>query len=199
MTLPEKECIVELKNGSKEAFELLYNNYASKLYGFVFSLTKSSYLADEVVQETFVKIWLNRSQILPELSFKAYLFMIAKNHVINVFRKQSLIYSLEESDAQLEIISSKENNTEQLVELNELKIYIEKAKFYLSPRQREIFELSKEQGFSNQQIAEKLQISNQSVKNQLSSSLRVLKSHFNSQLFALLPLITFLLNEKSDL
>jgi RNA polymerase sigma-70 factor (family 1) len=194
----ETEYILELQNDSNEAFEYLYHRYAPRLYGFVHNLTKSSDLAEEVVQETFIKIWENRGAIRPEYSFKSYLFMIARNHVINVFRRQTIISTLEESDAIQNNIAFSENNTGNLAELNELKIYIEKAKKHLTPRQCEIFELSKEKGFSNQEIADKLKITNQSVKNQLSASLHILQSYFNAKMWALLPLLYFYMDNRSE-
>jgi RNA polymerase sigma-70 factor (family 1) len=198
MVESENEYILALQNDSNEAFEYLYHLYAPRLYGFVHNLTKSSDLAEEVVQETFIKIWENRGTIRPEYSFKSYLFMIARNHVINVFRRQSIISTLEESDAIQNNIAFSESNTGNLAELNELKTYIEKAKKHLSPRQCEIFELSKEKGFSNQEIADKLKITNQSVKNQLSASLHILQTYFNAKMWALLPLLYFYMDNRSE-
>jgi len=198
MVEKDVEYILELQNDSNDAFEYLYHTYAPRLYGFVRNLTKSSDLAEEVVQETFIKIWENRAYIRPEFSFKSYLFMIARNHVINVFRKQSLISSLEESHTLQNDIAFSENNAENLAELNELKAYIEKAKSHLSPRQREIFELSKEKGLSNQEIADKLKISSQSVKNQLSTSLHTMQTYFDAKMWVMLPLIYFYLSERSE-
>ncbi|MDP4238650.1 MAG: RNA polymerase sigma-70 factor [Bacteroidota bacterium] len=195
----EKEHISELQNGSKDAFEQLYHGYAPRLYGFVRNLTKSNDLAEEIVQETFIKIWDNREYIRTDYSFKSYLFMIARNHVINVFRKQSLISTLEECDTIQNSIDFSENDTDKLAELNELKMYIEKAKLHLSPRQREIFELSKEKGLTNQEIADKLKISNQSVKNQLSTSLHVLQSYFDARMWAMLPLLYFFIDQRGEI
>ena len=178
----DKVYILELQNDSNEAFEYLYHKYAPRLHGFVRNMTKSTSLAEEVVQETFIKIWENRLYIRPEYSFKSYLFMIARNHVINIFRKQSLIATMEENDNMQNNISFSVNNSEKLAELNDLKDYIEKAKKHFSPRQREIFELSKENGLSNQEIANKLKISNQSVKNQLSASLHIMYKYFGSKM-----------------
>ena len=194
----DKEYILELQNDSNDAFEYLYHTYAPRLYGFVHHLTKSKDLADEVVQETFIKIWENRAYIRVDYSFKSYLFMIARNHVLNIFRRQSLIHHLEESDVLENSLSFSENNTDKLVELNDLKEYIEKAKSYLSPRQREIFELSKEKGLSNQEIADKLKITNQTVKNQLSASLHSMQSYFDTRMWALLPLLYFYINKSTD-
>jgi RNA polymerase sigma-70 factor (ECF subfamily) len=194
----EKEYIVQLQNDSSEAFEYLYFTYSPRLYGFVFNLTKSADMAEEVVQESFIKIWENRANVNPDYSFKSYLFMIARNHVINVFRRQSVITSLEESGVLQDNLNLSDNNAENFVEVNDLRAYVEKAKMHLTPRQLQIFELSREKGLSNQEIADQLKITKQSVKNQLSTSLQTLQSFFDAKMWALLPLLYFYLNERSD-
>ncbi len=62
----EKEQILQLQNDSNDAFEYLYHAYSSRLYGFVYKLTQSTEMADEVVQESFIKIWENRANINPD-------------------------------------------------------------------------------------------------------------------------------------
>jgi len=194
----ETEQIIKLQNDSNDAFEYLYHTYAPRLYGFVINLTKSADLAQEVVQETFIKIWENRAHIRPEYSFKSYLFMIARNHVINVFRRQTLITNLEEWDGLQNNLVLSDNNAENYAEVNDLKAYVEKAKEHLTPRQLQVFELSREKGLSNQEIADLLKISKQSVKNQLSTSLHILQSYFTTRMWAMLPLLYFYISKKSD-
>ncbi len=125
--------------------------------------------------------------------------MIARNHVINIFRRKSLITNLSEFESIQNNLEFSENSTQHLAELNDLKAYIEKAKSHLTPRQAQIFELSKEQGLSNQEIADRLNISNQSVKNQLSTSLNTLHSIFDKRMWVLLPLLYFYVNERGNL
>ena len=80
--------IEKLKRGSYEAFDTLYNMYADSLYGFALLHTKSVVQAEDIVQETFLKLWNMRASLSVEGSFKSMLFTIAKNHVIDVFRRQ---------------------------------------------------------------------------------------------------------------
>ena len=80
--------IEKLKRGSYEAFDTLYDMYADSLYGFALLHTKSSVQAEDIVQETFLKLWNMRASLSVEGSFKSMLFTIAKNHVIDVFRQQ---------------------------------------------------------------------------------------------------------------
>ena len=80
--------IEKLKRGSYEAFDTLYDMYADSLYGFALLHTKSSVQAEDIVQDTFLKLWNMRASLSVEGSFKFMLFTIAKNHVIDVFRQQ---------------------------------------------------------------------------------------------------------------
>lgn len=83
-----RNTIEKLKRGSYEAFDTLYDMYADSLYGFALLHTKSSVQAEDIVQETFLKLWNMRTSLSVEGSFKSMLFTIAKNHVIDVFRQQ---------------------------------------------------------------------------------------------------------------
>ena len=82
------ETINKLREGSHEAFDTLYNVYADSLYGFALLHTKSVVQAEDIVQETFLKLWNMRASLSVEGSFKSMLFTIAKNHVIDIFRQQ---------------------------------------------------------------------------------------------------------------
>ncbi|WP_299577835.1 sigma-70 family RNA polymerase sigma factor [uncultured Sunxiuqinia sp.] len=86
----EKELLYELKNGSAKAFDTLFNTYGKRLYFFALGYLKSEMEAEEVVQEVFYKIWKKRELINPELSFKAYIFKIAFNHIRELFQKLNL-------------------------------------------------------------------------------------------------------------
>ena len=79
------DTIEKLKQGSYEAFDTLYNMYADSLYGFALLHTKSAVQAEDIVQETFLKLWNMRASLSVEGSFKSMLFTIARNHVIDVF------------------------------------------------------------------------------------------------------------------
>lgn len=172
------EIIQQLKKGSYKAFNCLYKQYFDLLYGFIFSLTRSHEFTRELVQETFVKVWINRQKIDPELSFKAWLFKIAQNQLKDQLKKQFnnpvfedyLLYC---SDEQLP--DSEQDN----FDFEAFNRSLAKAKDKLSPRQVQIFELAKEQGFSTLEIADKLQISEQSVYNYLHQAMSVLRKEMS--------------------
>ena len=156
--------IEKLKRGSYEAFDTLYDMYADSLYGFALLHTKSSVQAEDIVQDTFLKLWNMRASLSVEGSFKSMLFTIAKNHVIDVFRQQ--------------------------INRPDFEDYIrfcEDAKQKLTPAQRNIFEMSREEGMSNAEIAALSDISEQTVKNHLSAALKILREELRkyNYLFAL--------------
>ena len=81
----DSDTIEKLKRGSYEAFDTLYNMYANSLYGFALLHTKSVVQAEDIVQETFLKLWNMRASLSVEGSFKSMLFTIAKHQVIDAF------------------------------------------------------------------------------------------------------------------
>ena len=88
MIADEKILLRQLKEGSHQAFQRLYESYFDMFYGFIFRLTRSHGLTTEVVQIAFSKVWNSHTRIVPEESFKAWLFKIGKNEVINAMKKQ---------------------------------------------------------------------------------------------------------------
>lgn len=87
MEKASKEIIRKLKDGDHNAFEHVYNIYVDKLYYFILKLLKSPEMAEELVQEIFIRIWLLRDTLNTELSFDAFLFKIARNLSINLIKK----------------------------------------------------------------------------------------------------------------
>ena len=178
--------VKKLIAGSYEDFTVLYHRYASQLYAFVFHLTGSQFIAKDIVQDTFLKVWLNREQIDLKLSFRAYLFTIAKNQILNEFRRQmnNPIFSdymhlnMEENFF--------ENTTEQKIDFDEFNRLLCQSKKKLSPAQSRIFGLNKEQGISVKEIAQMLNITEQTVRNQLSAALHILRKEMGKYSFLLI-------------
>ena len=171
----DEKYILGLRKGSHADFNKLYDLYADRLYGFAYNLTHSSEMAEEIVQEVFLKIWQMREHLSPEYSFRSFLFTIAKNKFLNDLRNRLTLLSYDEYTAQLDAAEEGANTTENEFNFHELNEQILQAKNKLSKRQRTIFEMSREEGLSSQEIALKLDISEQSVRNQLSSALKVLR------------------------
>lgn len=174
----QPEILIQLKEGSYKAFNCLYEQYFDLLYGFVFSLTRSHELTRELVQEAFVKVWINRQKIDPDLSFKAWLFKMAQNQLKDQLKKQFNNPIFEDylvhcSNEQLSV------SEQDSFDFDAFNRSLAKAKEKLSPRQILVFELAKEQGLSALSIADKLQISEQSVYNYLHQALSILRKEMS--------------------
>ncbi len=77
----ERELLSQLKQGDEQAFAKIYNLYSSRLFGNIFRMVKSESTTEEILQDTFLKIWYNRSSINLDKSFRSYLIRIAENKV----------------------------------------------------------------------------------------------------------------------
>jgi RNA polymerase sigma-70 factor (ECF subfamily) len=185
--------IKKLIAGSYNAFTSLYHLYAPQLYAYVFSLTGSKSITDDIVQEAFIKIWVKREEIRTDLSFKSYLFTIAKNQLLNEFRRQmkNPVFSDYISLQFIEEIGA-ESQIEQAIDFDEFNRRLQQAKQKISPRQAQIFEMNKEEGMSVEEIATQLNIKEQVVRNQLSVALRTIRGEMGR--FRLLFVLFFMNN-----
>lgn len=181
----EKHLLELLKNDSNKAYTCLYNKWAPLLHRFVFSLVKSRSMTEDIVQETFVKIWDNRRNIETDKSFKSYLFTITYHMVLKEFRYQVNHPQMEDYIALTNDIEFSESPDIHQLDFDYFISELDKAKLLLSPRQREIFELNKEENLSVKEIVEKLQITEQVVRNQLSASLKIIRQKLAKSFFIL--------------
>lgn len=171
--------IRELRKGSHDAFNTLYDMYADSLYGFVLLHTKSEIQAEDIVQETFLKIWSIKESISLEGSFKSMLFTIAKNRIIDAFRQQINKPTFEDYIQYCENEQLIDNSLEETINYDDFKEKLDLTKRLLTDSQRTIFELSREKGLSNEEISFQLQINEQTVKNHLSAALKILRAELS--------------------
>lgn len=181
-----RQQVEELRGGSYSAFNELYNIYSDMLYSFIVQLTKSPSEAKDIVQETFLRIWLTRENLMPDKSFKAYLFQIAHNLIIDALRKQVNKISFEQYISSKYFEDYSNNNIEDTISFDDFVALLEQAKQKMSRRQREIFSLSRQQGMDVEEIAKTLNLSEKTVRNNLSIALGIIK---NEMLLLLLAII----------
>ena len=179
MTHTEKEELELLRNASKQSFENLYRQYSGKLYNFVMKVSNGDkYIAEELVQRTFIKIWETKEYIDPDKSFISYLCTIAKNMLLNEYEHQTIQFIYQEY---IKVKTSDiEYNTEKEVDKNLLEEYIDKLTDKLPPKRKEIFILSRKKGLSNKMIAKQLNISESTIETQLSKALSFMKTQLQS-------------------
>lgn len=143
--------------GDEKAFEILFEKYHRRLYGFLYSLLKSAEDAEEIVQDTFVKIWESRSRFREEYTFESFLFKVAKNAFLNYNRKKINTKVFQEQYGLM--LDLTQDTTEDYLIFKETREIINTIIDEMPPKRREIFILQKVDGLSRKEIAEKLGIS----------------------------------------
>lgn len=176
--------LLQLKEGSYHAFTKLYEGYFDLLYGFVFSLTRSHDTTAEIVQDTFIKVWINRHNIDLDKSFKSWLYRIAHNLILDEIKKKFHTplfedYLIHISDEKLAVTEEEE------LDFDTFKKTLCRVKTELPPRQAEVFELCKEQGLTAADVAQQLNISEQSVYNHLSQAMKTIREKMSRFSFLL--------------
>jgi RNA polymerase sigma-70 factor (ECF subfamily) len=182
----------KIKKGDIKAFDLLYHTYSQKLYGFAFSMLKNHEDAKEIVQETFVKIWEKREMINPSGSIQAFLFSVSYHTTIDIIRKRF-------KDDQYRIylqsqLPEQDNNSEgDPAYYQELIRILDETIRELPEQRKKIYLLSREEGLSHREIAEKLNISVKTVENQINLALKkIRKQLISSDLLSLLLFVCLL-------
>lgn len=175
MSQNEQMLIKELKSGSRKAFDAIYRMYARRLLGYSLQLTKTIEDAEEIVQDVFVQLWVNRESIRQEETLRSLLFIMAKHHLINAYRAQVNNLVFEEYVAHQEELVATDSAAGHM-EYTEFLTQLKKALKSLPPTQQKVIELSRLHGLSNKDIATRLNLSEQTVRNQLSLGLKTLRS-----------------------
>lgn len=178
---PNSELLLRLKEGNIVAFDSIYEKYCKRLYAFVIRYVKQESDAEEIVQEVFIKIWENRVKIDVFSSFESYLFTITYNSAISLLRKRVHEKKYLEHVKSLQEVNNASELTDDLY-FKELNSKLQSLLQELTPRQREIFLLSREEGLTHDEIAKKLGISVNTVKNHIVSVISFLKSQIDSNL-----------------
>ena len=170
----EKRLLTELKNGSFQAFERLYNMYSGKLYNFIMRISSGNqYMAEEVVQSAFIRVWEVRERVEPESSFISFLCTIAKNLLMNMYQRQTVEYVYNEYLKNTGV--DRDSQTEESIDLRFLNEYIDSLAEELPAQRKKIFILSKRQNYTNKEIAEMMGISESTVATQLSLAVKFMR------------------------
>lgn len=194
-SINEKRLLTELKNGSFHAFERLYNMYSGKLYNFIMLISSGNqYMAEEVVQSAFIRVWEVRERVEPESSFISFLCTIAKNLLMNMYQRQTVEYVYNEYLKNTGV--DRDSQTEESIDLRFLNEYIDSLAEELPVQRKKIFILSKRQNYTNKEIAEMMGISESTVATQLSLAVKFMREQLMKHYDKIVALLfAFFVNE----
>lgn len=178
--LDEKNLLLRLRDGDRNAFTKLYHRYAALLAAKLTRLFRDEDMAQDVLQDTFIKVWERREQLEVDRNFGAFLFTIAANISNNVFRKQ-----LRETTHRMQAEQGKAQNythVEEALDLKEQRDRLHNALQKLPPKQREVFILHKLEGKSYKEIGALLQIKESTINNHLQQATKRIQEIINGGL-----------------
>jgi RNA polymerase sigma-70 factor (ECF subfamily) len=176
----DEEALKDLAEGSERAFGFLYERYFSGVGRIGLKYLQDVKLSQDMVQDIFSTVWINRAQFKGIDHFQSYLYTMTKNLAITYLKKIAKeVLVRKEFDRQK---PAGENNIEQYIDEKEYKLLIDQALEKLRPQQRQIFELAKNQGLSHRAIAQQLELSQQTVSNQMTLALKSIKGHMNGHI-----------------
>jgi RNA polymerase sigma-70 factor (ECF subfamily) len=171
----EKDLVIRLIQDDEKAFAELYAMYKNRMIYYAMTFLKSNKFAEDIFQDAFAVIWQTRKFINPDESFSAYLFSIVRNRILNLIRNMNIEENVKERILSQAIDYTK--NTEEKIAENDLHNIISQATSKLTDRQHEIFEMSRTEGLSHKEIADKLNISVNTVQSHITSSLKILQDY----------------------
>jgi RNA polymerase sigma-70 factor (family 1) len=186
----EKELLYQIAQGNESAFRIFFDHYTPQIFTFVERLTKSRADAEEIVQDTFMKVWTNR-ETLPFIEKPGfYCYVIARNKVLDNMRKIARNQRLLD-EIWLNLSTSPDNSFENALQLQEYNQLIDQALRRLPPQKQLVFQLSRQEGLSHLEISQRLGLSKSRVNNILVEALKHVKS-FLEQHSLLLAIIFFI-------
>jgi RNA polymerase sigma-70 factor (ECF subfamily) len=170
--------IASLANDNEAPMEELFNYYYPRLINFSRKFLKIEEGVDDIMQEVFVKIWQNRKKINSEATFNSYIFTITRNLLLNELRSR---LNNEKTRDEIRTHSlAQEYSSLDEIEYRDVKEKVDQLINKLPERQKEIFNLSRTEGLSHKEIAEKLGINTKTVEYHITLAVKYLKDNLKS-------------------
>ena len=184
---PDRELVELLKNGSQAAFEQLYFRYSNLLINLCRHFLKNKTDAEDIVHDVFVQLWDTRETLNPELSFSLFVKTLTQNKALYKYRQ----FDIHSRFARYFLMNSKDstNETEESILDNGYTTLLDEMFKSLSPKQKEVFRLSRIDGLTYKEIAELLQISVETVREHVSIALKKMKKHLIQHTDIYLPAV----------
>jgi RNA polymerase sigma-70 factor (ECF subfamily) len=179
--------VIRIRNDSKDAFKLLYNRYNKKLYYFSLRYLGDNEEAEELVQSVYINIWEHRKSLDETMSVKNYIYRSAVNYIYNYLKKKAIRARFVETELQKGELQS--NQTYDQIFFHDLESSISSIVETLPPQQQKIFQLSRLEGLSHEEIAKNLDLSVRTVENQIYRALKIIKSKVKGEIFSIFLLL----------
>ncbi|MDR6785660.1 RNA polymerase sigma-70 factor (family 1) [Pedobacter africanus] len=173
----DDELLEAFQSGDQKAYQLIYDRYWQLLYRHARNMLRNDEEAKDVVQEVFTTLWLKKTDVKPPVA--AFLYAASRNKILNQLKHLKIEARYVEQHKAVMEYPSAILPDEQVIERDFAKL-IEAGIQSLPPKMRRIFELSRKEFKTHQEISEELQISSLTVKRQVSNAISILKNKLQS-------------------
>ena len=181
---PDDMLLSRLQNGDEKAFTAIYERYNKMLYVLAYKYLKDTFLAEDIVQQVFLKLWESRSLFVGSVHLRNYLYTMTKNLVLNEIRDN--VSDMEKNYAVIQNAPEFEDKLQSALEEKDLFQHFYKILAELPEQKRKVCLLKIRDNLSNQEVADKLHISVPTVKSHYSQAIKLLRDKMGRLLGILL-------------
>ncbi len=186
----EKWLFTQIAEGDESAFRKVFHFYMPSFYPMIVQVTKSGSVAEDIIQETFLRLWIHRDKLKEIRNPRAWLLRIAYLQAFTYLRDQTIHVK---AIARLAATETNTDDTELFMAFKNTEALIKKAVDELPKQQKTVYRLSRESGYKTDQIAREMGLSEQSVKNTLVRALKYIREYLEKAGHTLL-LIFFMIH-----
>ena len=159
-------------NGSKDAFNTIFQVYYNDLVMFAYTFTRDNNEAEEIVQEVFVKLWIRHEDLKLESSLKSYLLKSVQNRCLDNIRHKKIKEKFAEMQSDISLLV---NDTHNYILYSDLQKHIDQELDKMPVEIAQTFRLSRFAGLKNHEIAQKMNVSQRTVESWISKALQILQ------------------------
>jgi len=177
----EKILLKQVAERDEQAFKALFDAHRGRLYTYILGMIRSKEVAEELVMDVFLKIWLAKDVVIQIENFDAFLFRVAYNKSIDFLRsaaRDPVFRNLLWNDIEM----AGDVHADSTVMQREYENKLREAVSLLTPQRKEVYVLSREKGFSHADIARKLHLSKSTVSNHIVEAQRFIRSYLVSHM-----------------
>lgn len=168
--MTERNLIKGLKKGDYKSYEILFRMYYAKFVHYAESIVEDRDVAKDLVQEAFMKVWLNRNNLKENLSINNFLFVLVRRSALNFIRDRKIAESLDES---LILVDNQEYIDDNIVQLESI---IDS----MPSQRRTVFKKSRQEGLRNKDIAQQMNLSEKTVERHITLAMNDLRRKLKS-------------------
>ncbi len=163
-----KDTIEMLAMGSHKAYHEVFRAFYPKVHAFALGFIKNQTDADDIVQTVFIKLWTKRQMLQKVENFDTYLYTITKHTVLNhLAARKAFTVDI----TTLRDTGSCEPSPQKQIEAEDLKLLIDMIVANMPSQRQTVYRMSREEGLSNDEIAERLGLQKKTVENHLNLAL----------------------------